>query len=270
MPFTASHIAAIVPIHAHLGRFRVASALIIGSVAPDLHYFLPIDIGRVTTHSALGLLAFCLPIGLVTYILYHLLAKHALIALLPNWVADRVDRVAGDPGTLPKKRWSAVIGAILIGAATHICWDAFTHRGSIGVASLPALQGVVTTLWGRDLYGYALLQHLSTLVGLGVAAGWARRWLRQQTPFVAEYHPRLFERSKRMVWMLIIAAALVNGALALLPFLGTATAVHVNTLPAFDFVTSTIAGGLCALGVFALIWQVRLLRRSKGLVWVGR
>lgn len=70
--------------------------------------------------------------------------------------------------------------------------------------------------------------------------------------------------------MLIIAAALVNGALALLPFFGTATAVHVNTLPAFDFVTSTIAGGLCALGVFALIWQVRLLRRSKGLVWVGR
>ncbi|MSQ21570.1 MAG: DUF4184 family protein [Betaproteobacteria bacterium] len=151
MPFTASHIAAIVPIHAHLGRFRVASALIIGSVAPDLHYFLPIDIGRVTTHSALGLLAFCLPIGLVTYILYHLLAKHALIALLPNWVADRVDRVAGDPGTLPKKRWSAVIGAILIGAATHICWDAFTHRGSIGVASLPALQGVVTTLWGGGI-----------------------------------------------------------------------------------------------------------------------
>jgi Domain of unknown function (DUF4184) len=270
MPFTASHIAAIVPIYAGLGRFRVASALVIGSMAPDFHYFLPIDINRVSTHSFWGLLAFCLPFGLAAYLVYHLFAKHALIALLPDWIADRVDRIAGDPWTLPKKTWGAVAGAILIGASTHIVWDSFTHRGSFGVAFFPELQSVITTVWGWDVYGYALLQHVSTLVGLVVIAWYAWRWLRQQMPFVAEYRPRLRERTKRAIWMLIVAASIVNGALALVPYLAAQNMPQSTALPAFEFVTSTIAGGLCVLGVFSLAWQVRLLQRFKQLDWLGR
>ena len=270
MPFTASHIAAIVPIYARLGRFRVASALVIGSMAPDMHYFLPIDIDRDISHSVWGLLAYCLPIGLVLYVLFHLLAKHALIALLPDWIADRVDRIAGDPGSLPRQRWSAVAGAILIGASTHLFWDAFTHRDSFGVGLFPALQTVVISIWGWDLYGYALLQHLSTLVGLAVITCWSWRWLRQQTPFVAEYRPRLTVSTKRMVWMLIIATAVVNGALALVPYFGATIDLSSAALPAFEWVTSTIAGGLFAVGLFSLLWRIRLAQRFKPLVWLSR
>jgi Domain of unknown function (DUF4184) len=116
MPFTASHIAAIVPIYALLGRFRVASALVIGSMTPDFHYFVPIDADRLTTHSIWGIVAYCLPMGLAAYVLYHLLAKEPLLALLPDWIAARVDRVAGRPHALPSVRWHHVVGALGIGA----------------------------------------------------------------------------------------------------------------------------------------------------------
>jgi uncharacterized protein (DUF486 family) len=270
MPFTASHIAAIVPIYARLGRFRVASALVIGSMTPDFHYFLPMEIGRLTTHSVWGLMAFCVPIGLAAYVLYHLLFKHALIALLPDWVADRLDRVAGDPGSLSNARWHAVIGAIAIGAATHIVWDAFTHRASWGVALFPALQDHIASIYGHDLHVYALLQHLSTVVGLAMIAGWSWRWLRREPPLLAEQRLRLTPRAKRFVWLLITATACINGLTVLLPYLLSASVINLGTWPAFGLVTSTIAGGLCALTVFSIVWVFCRPSRVKGIVWLGR
>jgi Domain of unknown function (DUF4184) len=270
MPFTASHIAPIVPLYARLGRFRVASALIIGSMAPDFHYFIPIDVGRLATHSMGGIVAFCLPMGLAAYVLYHLLAKEALLALLPEWIAVRVDRVAGRPHALPSVRWRDVLGALAIGALTHIVWDAFTHRSGWGVVLLPVLLDYVVTVRGYDLYVYGLLQHVSTLVGLALVLGWSWRWLRRATPLLAEPRPRLSARAKRLIWIAIAAAACINGVTALSPYLVSVRAFDLGTLPAFTLVTSTIAGALCAFSAFSIAWTLRRAPRPKGVVWLGR
>ncbi len=263
MPFTASHIAAVVPLYPGLGRFRILSALAIGSMSPDLHYFLPIDIGRVSTHGAWGLVWFCLPMGVATYLLYHLLVKHAVFALLPAWIAARVNRIAGEPHTLPTARCIDVLGAIAIGAGTHIVWDAFTHRGGWGVALFPTLRGYVVSVQGLDLYVYSLLQHASSGIGLALIVWWAWRWLRRASPSHIEHRLRLSARTKVLVWMSIFATAAVNGVIALAPYLESTHALRLGTLPAFALTVSTIAGASFAVLVFAVAWQRHVLRRLR-------
>ncbi|MFN0303485.1 MAG: DUF4184 family protein [Burkholderiales bacterium] len=264
MPFTASHIAAVVPLYPRLGRFRILSALAIGSMSPDLHYFLPIDIGRVSTHGAWGLIWFCLPMSVATYMLYHALVKHALIALLPEWIAARVNRIAGEPYALPNVRWIDVLGAIAIGAGTHIVWDAFTHRRGWGTALFPALRGYVVSVQGLDLYVYSLLQHASSGIGLALIAWWAWRWLRQAAPSHVEHRSRLSVRTKVLVWASISGAAAVNGVIAFAPYLESIDALRLGTLPAFTLTVSTIAGAAFALLVFAVAWRRHVLRWSLG------
>jgi membrane-bound metal-dependent hydrolase YbcI (DUF457 family) len=186
MPFTVSHAAAVIPLfrpHGRLfGRFSALSALVIGSLTPDLPYFIPVPIHRGATHSLSGLLTFCVPAGLVLYVVYHLFLKHPLVALLPDEVGLRLSRITGPIGCLPRHSLGKVVGAILLGALTHIFWDAFTHRGGFGVALMPWLKVRLFAIGPLDMHGYALLQHLSTIVGLALLARWSRRWLQQRGP----------------------------------------------------------------------------------------
>jgi hypothetical protein len=78
LPFTFAHSAAAVPLRHVLGRFGVLSALVIGSIAPDLAFVLPIGVARLDSHSLAGLFWFCLPAGLLTYLLFHRVLKGPL------------------------------------------------------------------------------------------------------------------------------------------------------------------------------------------------
>jgi hypothetical protein len=54
--------------------------------------------------------------------------------------------------------------SILIGAASHIFWDSFTHDHGYFVQTIPALQNSVDFL-GRQIPILKILQHSSTLLG---------------------------------------------------------------------------------------------------------
>ena len=86
MPFTVSHIAAILPLHKPLRRLGLISAAAIGAMAPDLDLILPIRLTREQTHGFLALLTFCLPLGLVAWGLFQSLIKPALIEVLPSQI----------------------------------------------------------------------------------------------------------------------------------------------------------------------------------------
>ena len=55
MPLTIAHPAAVIPLQRWLGTWAIPSALVIGSVAPDLAYVLPIGISRAADHSLAAL-----------------------------------------------------------------------------------------------------------------------------------------------------------------------------------------------------------------------
>jgi hypothetical protein len=153
MPYPFAHPAAVLPLARPLGRLAVPSALAIGSIAPDLWLFVPL-VERADSHGAAALVWFCLPAGLAAYLLFHAMLKAPLIALA--WPRLGVFTCAG----LPFRSWLAVITSLLVGAATHLLWDALTHSDD------PALTG--PNWW----------QHASTAAGTVILAGWAWRKLR--------------------------------------------------------------------------------------------
>src|ERR1700689_5600695 len=83
MPFTLSPPAIVLPFARLLARWRLLSAVVVGSMVPDFGRFLPWQPARFETHSADALLTFCLPVGLATYWLFQWLIKWPLIELFP-------------------------------------------------------------------------------------------------------------------------------------------------------------------------------------------
>src|SRR3712207_2490157 len=79
MPFTASHAVAALPF---LRTPLPASALVIGSMSPDLPYYLPLD-PDVPTHTAVSVVTYDLLLGLLAWALWHGLLAAPAVAFAP-------------------------------------------------------------------------------------------------------------------------------------------------------------------------------------------
>jgi hypothetical protein len=178
MPLTIAHPIAAIPLRHPLGRLGVLSALVIGSITPDLPLFLPLPIGRNTSHSAFALLWFCLPAGVLGYLLYDYVLDRPLRALMPEGMQRRLARTGRE--ARPPVWRPAVLVSLLVGAATHSTWDSFTHGGPAGVGEwLPVIETRLFAVSGYTVYVFSVLQHLSTVVGLCVLTVWIWRWYRR-------------------------------------------------------------------------------------------
>ncbi len=66
MPFTLAHPAAVIPLKkSTYGRYFSLSALIAGSIVPDLGYLVPLADFTGFSHSLGGIIVFGLPVGLL-------------------------------------------------------------------------------------------------------------------------------------------------------------------------------------------------------------
>ncbi len=175
MPFTISHIAAVLPLHKPLRRLGLLSAAAIGAIAPDLDLILPIRLMREQTHGRLALLTFCLPVGVAAWALFQALIKPALIEVVPNRVYARLCAEHLGPRLGSVKAWFYAALAVLFGALTHIIWDGFTHEDGRGVRMLPVLGERGSELGGSSWHLYRWLQHGSSVVGM--AAVFMALWL---------------------------------------------------------------------------------------------
>jgi len=177
MPLTLAHPVAAIPLRRPLGRLGVLAALVIGSVTPDVPLYLPVALKRDVSHGAIGLLWFCLPVGVVAYLLYDWVLDRPLRALMPEPLQRRLART-GRAARPPV--WSpAVLLSLLVGAATHVAWDSFTHTGSAGVEWFPILETRLFTVSGYTAYVFSVLQHGSSAVGVSVLAAMIWRWYRR-------------------------------------------------------------------------------------------
>ena len=178
MPFTPAHPAAILPLARPLRKWAVPSALVIGSMVPDFAFFLPLGVRRLESHSLTGLFWFCLPIGWSAYLLFHLLLKFPIHSLLPAFIARRLNQAIGET-RLPKVSWLAVTISLLVGAATHLAWDTFTHDGAPGVEAIAFLRADVFAVGTYHVYAYRLLQYFSSVIGLLILGVWTFQWFRK-------------------------------------------------------------------------------------------
>jgi hypothetical protein len=227
VPYPFAHPAAVLPLVPLMGRLAVPSALAIGSVTPDLWHLVPFA-ERADSHSAAALLWFCLPAGLLAYALFHLVLKQPLIALL----SPRLGAFAC-PG-LPKARWHAVIVSLLVGALTHLAWDAVTHTND------------------HHVHGPNWVQHANTALGSVILGWWS--WRRVRRVPALPWQISAFHRG---------CVALAFGGVMVISALNAA-----DSWPAFDrqLIKSVGIGALqglaAALLVYALAFRRKILRRA--------
>lgn len=262
MPFTISHIAAALPLRAPMGRFGVPSALAIGTMAPDFIYFHWGFEHRELSHTLLALFWYCLPIGLLAYVVWHLMLKRPLLALAPVAVERRLRRIVAAPIPKDAAHWIAVAISIVVGAATHLLWDAFTHVQDFGVRAFPVLASEPFAFGGYRIAVYKILQHGSSLLGLVIVALWALIALRRLQPAPAlDNHPTRAARRARIAVALLLAPCAV-GVIAGVGALHDAQAGRGMPLELFASTAAVATTAAFCLAVFAysVWWQVRARR----------
>ena len=210
MPFTPTHILAVVPLAAVRHWGLPLSGLAIGSMVPDLPLFLPGASNYQVTHSAPGLITADLPLGLAGFLAFQFLFKRFLIALMPTWARRRSAGLAR-PCVEPTIQLAFRVGlAVVLGAFTHLAWDSFTHRDRTASRFLPALNAAAFDLGGRPVPTFKALQYGSSAIGLPVLAALALGWLRRQPAGPLDGLPDLPRRARAAA--LLVAAAIPAAA----------------------------------------------------------
>jgi hypothetical protein len=158
MPLAPAHPAVVLPLQ---GLGLPLSALVMGSLAPDVPVYLPVGVSYRTTHSGWGV-AVDVVIGLVMLWLWFALVRGAVVDLTPY-----LRRRAPAEARLERRAWLLAPLAVAVGAGTHVLWDSATHDWGFLVQELAFL---------REEYGpiplYRWLQHSSTVAGSVVVAAY--------------------------------------------------------------------------------------------------
>jgi hypothetical protein len=163
MPFTAAHPAIVLPL-ARIKKIPL-SALVIGSITPDFEYFIKMKLTGRYSHTLEGMFVLDLPVAFALCLIFHLLVKKPFIANLPLYVRGRlVDLQRFDFMAHLKRNFMGVIAGLLLGIASHIVWDSFTHANEFFVKQFNWLANPVVP--GFPAFPlFRILQHVSTLVG---------------------------------------------------------------------------------------------------------
>ncbi|MCP2166434.1 DUF4184 family protein [Goodfellowiella coeruleoviolacea] len=242
MPFTFAHPAAVLP----LRRVLWFPGLVAGSVAPDIAYYLPLPGGPDTTHSVVGLVGADLLLGALLVVLGRLVLA-PLLALAPaGWGArtappGRFTRIgwrsqAGASAT-PRLGWLVGAGSVVVGAATHAVWDAFTQTHGAAVRHWPLLR--VSVVGPHRLYN--VIGYVSSLGGLLVLAAVAVAWYRR----APREHGESWRRLSGAVRGWALGAVAVGAAAGA----GLGLTDPVSQVSAYDWVRQLLLGGVRGAGL---------------------
>jgi hypothetical protein len=187
LPFTLSHAAAVLPAVRGDGSGRgrlVPAVLIAGSFSPDMTYYAAslvsgaMEFGDVT-HSFAGVFSVDVLIAWALVGLW-LLVREPLVALLPRARQGRAAALLRCGAPRARVRPSLAVWwyvSAVLGALTHVVWDAFTHLDRWGMRVFPVLGREIA---GSPLYWY--LQYGGSAVAAVVIAVFTARALRRLSP----------------------------------------------------------------------------------------
>lgn len=156
--------------------------MVVGCFAPDFEYFIRLAPRGGLGHTLPGLFILDLPLGLIVLWLFHAYAKEPLRAWLPQRVRERTPAGLDISSILSPVRLLLTAASILVGAATHILWDSFTHPAYWPYRHWALLSCKLNApLVGRVPY-FKLFQHGSTVLGMVLLALWFAGWYRKAMP----------------------------------------------------------------------------------------
>lgn len=166
MPFTIAHPAIILPL-TKSGRLSL-TALVAGSMAPDFEFFFQMREVENIGHHWYGILLFDLPVAILLCYVFHNLLRNLFITHLPAAFQRRFAPATGFNwnGYASANKFKVIL-SVIVGIASHILWDGFTHIDGMFAAMIPALHNN-TGLSFFDVPVYHFLQLLCSVIGLAV------------------------------------------------------------------------------------------------------
>jgi len=210
MPFTLSHAAAALPFR----RFKpIWPALVVGTFAPDLQYFIQLSDEDRSGHHFPDVLLFTLPVALLVLWLFESLIKRPAIELLPSgWQRRLQDKTV----PLSFRGWrqiGRIVFWIAVGTLTHLAWDQFTHSYTRTASWWPILKEHVTVPLKHSETVAGLLQDVSTVLGFLALCVWCATWYRRAPPAPKTLAPELPPLTKFCVVIAMGLVALAAGYL---------------------------------------------------------
>lgn len=253
MPFTFAHPAAILPIRRHGNT----AALIIGSLIPDVGYLLMLDVPRDWSHGPSGIFLFCLPLGIMAYVLYVAVLREPWLMLLPPGIRVRVRPEYPLPRTL--RHWAVVLASLVVGVLTHVGWDALTQLHWILQYRVP-----IRELPGGDriragITWYVLLRHGSAVIGIAALTVWIVISIRRTPPRRALEFEDGSRRLARVMLSIVVIGLLVALSVASAQFEESS----LYATRSFWGRAARFGVGILTLGliVYAVGWQLRRISK---------
>lgn len=265
MPFTFSHPAAVVPL-ARWKHFNLQfSALVIGSMSPDIEYFLYIPRDVQFGHTVCGIFLFCVPAGFILLWIFHRILKFPLLSLLPLSHQERLFPLAEEFHFAPFKRLAIILLSLIIGAFTHLGWDSLTHHYGWAVKEIPAMNMLIKGTFLGSFRIYEILQHGSTLLGGGLLVYWYIKWFRNAPPCRVSLPLQLSGAAKIRFFVLIAGGAWIPASCY--GFISAAKASGFALLQLFarNTVLAVVSILFAELFIFGLCWHMVNIFKNGGL-----
>ena len=236
MPFTPAHPAIVLPF---LKNKRLsATALIIGSTSPDFEYFFKASVNGVHGHTLAGIFYFDLPVTVFLSIVFHQLIKKSLYSNLPLYFQEKFGACYElNLKTHFTKHYRVVLLSALLGSASHVFWDSFTHNGAFFVERLAIYKTLSVPFDGVNYPLFYGLQHISTFIGLTIVVVYII--------FMPSIKSSTIYKAKLIYWICLI---MLSTSLFCLRF-------YIDP-PLFDLgngvvtAISSLLIGLCVMGFF--------------------
>ena len=165
MPFTFSHPAIVLPATYLPRKYYSLSGIIMGSMTPDFEYFIRMKDYSKYSHTWSGLFWFDVPLGLALLFIFHNVVRNTLIEYLPfsfNVRFSAFDKFNWNQYF--RKNKIVVLISLIVGIASHLFWDSFTHDRGYFAESLPILKDNINIL-NHNVSGAVLFQYISSLIG---------------------------------------------------------------------------------------------------------
>jgi len=134
-------------------------------MAPDFEKFIRMSAHDPYSHTWRSIFYFNLPVGLLLCFIFHVIVRDDLVYNLPQFLSRRLSRFTQfNWVSYFSQNYLIVIISVLLGAASHIFWDSFTHRGGRAAGWLPFMENSLY-ISGEELSAYYIMQRVSSLIG---------------------------------------------------------------------------------------------------------